>query len=204
MVGIEQFLRLVARMFDERRFLSPYGLRALSAYHRESPYVVSGEGFNGSIDDEPAESTTSMFGGNSNWRGPGVVPAQLPRLQRCWNATAGFSAQRYVWPSPRGRTTRKSPVRDRPGVAPAQHQPFSQGDNGRRPIFGTREKMQTDPRWRDNLVFNEYFNGDTGEGLGASHQTGWTGLVADQIRRVHNPDLLSLLRGGSPALLISE
>jgi hypothetical protein len=75
---------------------------------------------------------------------------------------------------------------------------FLKGDDGRRPIFGTREKMQTDPRWRDNLLFNEYFNGDTGEGLGASHQTGWTGLVADQIRRMHNPDLLTLAEVNQP------
>jgi hypothetical protein len=68
---------------------------------------------------------------------------------------------------------------------------FLRNESGRRPIFGGREKMQTDPRWRDSILFNEYFNGDTGEGLGASHQTGWTGLVADQILRIHNPDLLS-------------
>jgi hypothetical protein len=195
MVGIGQFLRLVARMFDEGEFLSPYGLRALSAYHRDSPYVLSTEGFNGSIDYEPAESTTPMFGGNSNWRGPVWYPlnylvcSALERYGR-------FLGPEVRVAFPTGSDDEKSLFEIAQELRRRNISLFLKGESGRRPIFGTREKMQADARWRDNLFFNEYFNGDTGEGLGASHQTGWTGLVADQIRRVHNPDLLTLYEVG--------
>jgi hypothetical protein len=191
MVGIDQFLRLVARMFNESEFLSPYGLRALSAYHRESPYVLNTEGVNGSIDYEPAESTTPMFGGNSNWRGPVWYPLNY------LVASALERYGRFLGPEvrvafPTESDDEKSLFEIAQELRRRNVSLFLKGDDGCRPIFGTRQKMQSDPRWRDNLLFNEYFNGDTGEGLGASHQTGWTGLVADQIRRIHNPDLLSL------------
>jgi hypothetical protein len=191
MVGIDQFLRLVARMFEEREFLSPYGLRALSAYHRESPYVLSTEGVNGSIDYEPAESTTPMFGGNSNWRGPIWYPVNYlvcSALER-YGKFLG-SEVRVAFPSESDDQKSLSEIAQE--LRRRNVSLFLKAPNGRRPVFGTREKMQTDPRWANNIFFNEYFNGDTGEGLGATHQTGWTGLVADQIRRIHNPDLLSL------------
>jgi hypothetical protein len=190
MVGIEQFLRLVSRMCDEGEFLSPYGLRALSAYHRDSPYVLSAEGFNGSIDYEPAESTTPMFGGNSNWRGPVWYPLNYlvcSALER-YGKFLG-SEMRVTFPT--GSDNEKSLSEIAQELRRRNVRLFLRNESGRRPIFGGREKMQTNPRWRDSILFNEYFNGDTGEGLGASHQTGWTGLVADQILRIHNPDLLS-------------
>jgi hypothetical protein len=172
-------------------------LRALSAYHRDSPYVLSTEGVNGSIDYEPAESTTPMFGGNSNWRGPIWYPVNYlvcSALERY--GTFLGSEVRVAFPSE--SDDEKSLADIAQELRRRNIRLFLKGDDGRRPIFGTREKMQTDPRWRDNLLFNEYFNGDTGEGLGASHQTGWTGLVADQIRRMHNPDLLTLAEVNQP------
>ena len=199
MVGIDQFLRLVARMFEEREFLSPYGLRALSAYHRESPYVLSTEGVNGSIDYEPAESTTPMFGGNSNWRGPIWYPVNYlvcSALER-YGKFLG-SEVRVAFPSESDDEKSLSEIAQE--LRRRNVSLFLKADNGRRPVFGTREKMQTDHRWTNNLFFNEYFNGDTGEGLGATHQTGWTGLVADQIRRIHNPDLLSLFEMSHPMM----
>jgi len=199
MVGIDQFLRLVTRMFEEREFLSPYGLRALSAYHRESPYVLSTEGVNGSIDYEPAESTTPMFGGNSNWRGPIWYPVNYlvcSALER-YGKFLGEEV-RVAFPSESDDEKSLSEIAQE--LRRRNISLFLKGENGRRPIFGTREKMQTDHRWTNNLFFNEYFNGDTGEGLGATHQTGWTGLVADQIRRIHNPDLLSLFEVSHPMM----
>jgi hypothetical protein len=193
-VGIDKFLRLVGQLFDDAEFLSPHGLRALSARHRDSPYVLNTEGISASIDYEPAESTTPMFGGNSNWRGPIWYPLNYlvcSALER-YGRFLGPEVQ-LEFPARSGN--RMPLVQIAQELRRRNISLFLRDDLGRRPCFGTREKMQTDLRWKDNLLFNEYFNGDTGEGLGASHQTGWTGLVADQIRRNHNPDLLRAVTG---------
>jgi hypothetical protein len=166
-------------------------LRALSAQHRDSPYVLHAEGMSATIDYEPAESTTPMFGGNSNWRGPVWFPLNYlvcSALERY----AHFLGPEVRLDFPARSGNQKSLLEIAQELRRRNISLFLRDENGRRPCFGGREKMQADPRWRDNLHFSEYFNGDTGEGLGASHQTGWTGLVADQIRRIHNPDLPSL------------
>ena len=191
MVGPDRMLHLVTRLLDEREFLSPHGLRALSAYHRENPYVLEVEDVKATIDYEPAESTTAMFGGNSNWRGPVWYPlhylacSALERYGR-------FLGDDVKIDFPTGSGNRQSLVEIAAELRKKSISLFLVGEDGRRPCFGPYEKMQSDPRWKNNLLFNEYFHGDTGAGLGATHQTGWTGLVADQIRRLHDPNVLSV------------
>ena len=181
MVGVDRLLRLFAKLFDENEFLSPHGLRAVSAYHRDHPYVLEVEGVRASIDYEPAESTTAMFGGNSNWRGPiwfplnYLVVSALDRYHRFFGDDLTIE-----YPTGSGaHHTLDKVAADLRGRLIAVFEP---DENGRRPCFGGVERLQQDPAWRDNIVFNEYFHGDNGAGLGASHQTGWTGIVADLIR----------------------
>src|SRR5579875_1132380 len=176
--------RLLARLFDEAEFLSPHGLRALSAYHREHPYQITVEGVTASIDYEPAESTTAMFGGNSNWRGPIWFPLNYLVISALERYHRFFSDQFTIeYPAGSGRQLTLDKV-----AADLQDRLisiFTRGPGGRRPCFGGTERMQNDPAWHDNLIFSEYFHGDNGAAIGAFHQTGWTGLIADVIRRRH-------------------
>ncbi len=183
-VGIERLEKIFSRLFDEAEFLSPYGLRALSAYHRDHPYELDVEGLRATIDYEPAESTTNMFGGNSNWRGPlwfplnYLITSSLERYGR-------FFGDEFTVEYPAG-SGQRLPI----GAIVQDLQDrlisiFLTGPDSRRPCFGWVERLQHDPAWKDNLIFSEYFHGDNAAGLGASHQTGWTGIVADLIRRRH-------------------
>ena len=182
--GPAQLERLFAKLFDESEFLSPHGLRALSAYHRDHPYSFDAEGYQSSIDYEPAESTTSMFGGNSNWRGPIWMPVNyllVESLERYHRFYGGDFEVEY--PTGSGKRLTLDLI-----VADLQDRLISlfiRDSGGRRPCFGGTEKMQTDPAWKDNLIFSEYFHGDNGAAIGAFHQTGWTGLIADLILRRH-------------------
>jgi len=176
--------RLFAKVFDESEFLSPHGLRALSAYHREHPYQLQVEGITASIDYEPAESTTPMFGGNSNWRGPIWFPLNylmvtvLERYHR-------FYGEEYTIEYPTGSGQQLHLGLVAANLADRLISLFTDDADGRRACFGGTERMQTDPAWHDNLIFSEYFHGDNGAAIGAFHQTGWTGVVADLIRRRH-------------------
>ena len=182
--GIDRLEKLFAKLFDSSEFLSPYGLRALSAYHRDHPYELDVEGISATIDYEPAESTTAMFGGNSNWRGPLWFPLNylvVSVLERYYR----FFGDELTIEYPAG-SGHKVPL----DLIAADLQDrlisiFIAGPDGRRPCFGGVDRLQHDPAWKDNLVFSEYFHGDNGAGLGAAHQTGWTGLIADVIRRRH-------------------
>ncbi len=182
LVAPERLERLLTKVFDESEFLSPHGLRALSAYHRDHPYQIDVEGFHASIDYEPAESTTAMFGGNSNWRGPLWFPLNylvisvLERFHRFFGDD--FTIE---YPTGSGRQLTLDLVAQ--DLQQRLISIFTRGPDGRRPCFGGTELMQTDPAWHDNLIFSEYFHGDNGSALGAFHQTGWTGLIADVIRR---------------------
>ena len=203
-VRIEQLGRMFEKLFDEAGFLSPYGLRAMSAYHREHPYELDVEGVRATVGYEPAESTTAMFGGNSNWRGPlwfplnHLVISALERYHRFFGAD--FTVE---YPSGSGRRVPLDTV-----AADLQRRLvsiFLVGPDGRRPCFGGTNRLQTDPAWKDNVMFHEYFHGDNGAGLGATHQTGWTAIVADLIRRRHGAvpsvgDALRALHPDGPAL----
>jgi len=170
-VGTGRLEKMFAKLFDIEEFLSPYGLRALSAYHRDHPYEFDVEGFSASVNYEPAESITDMFGGNSNRRGPLWFPLNylvVNALERFYR----FFGDELTIEYPAG-SGHKVPM----DVIAADLQDrlislFTAGDDGRRPCFGWIDKMQHDPAWKNNLLFNEYFHGDNGAGLGATHQTG--------------------------------
>jgi hypothetical protein len=182
LAGMARLRPLLARLFDEAEFLSPHGLRALSAYHRDHPYEIDVEGYQATIDYEPAESTTPMFGGNSNWRGPVWFPVNYLVVSVLERYHQFFGEDLTIeYPTGSGRQlTLDLIARD---LQDRLISIFTRGPDGRRACFGGTELLQQDPAWHDNLVFSEYFHGDNGAGLGASHQTGWTGLIADVIRR---------------------
>ena len=180
----DQIQRLFAKLFDEAEFLSPHGLRILSAYHRDHPYHFDIGDYRASIDYEPAESTTPMFGGNSNWRGPIWMPVNyllidaLERYQR-------FYGDDLEVEYPTGLGKRLTLDLIGADLQDRLISLFTRNADGRRACFGGTEKMQTDPTWHDNLIFGEYFHGDNGAAIGAFHQTGCTGLIADLILRRH-------------------
>jgi hypothetical protein len=176
-------LRSVLRiMLDENEFLSPFGIRALSRVHRDHPYTLTVNGHEHRVDYEPAESSTGLFGGNSNWRGPIWFPVNyllIESLQKfhyylgddfkveCPTGSGQFMT---LWEVAAELSQRLSRI-------------FLRNGEDHRPVFGKRQKLQTDPHWRDLILFHEYFNGDDGSGVGASHQTGWTGLVAKLLQQ---------------------
>jgi hypothetical protein len=183
-VGVDRLEKLFGKLFDNDEFLSPYGLRALSAYHRDHPYELDVEGVSATVDYEPAESTTGMFGGNSNWRGPLWFPLNylvISVLERYYQ----FFGDELTIEYPSGSGHRVPLDVIAMDLQDRLISLFTVGHDGRRPCFGWVERLQHDPAWKDNIAFNEYFHGDNGAGLGASHQTGWTGLIADIIRRRH-------------------
>ncbi len=201
-VGVDRVTRLFRRLFDPDEFLSPYGLRSLSAYHRDHPYTVDVEGVRATIDYEPTESTTAMFGGNSNWRGPVWFPLNYLATSALQRYDRFFGEDfRVEYPTGSGKlVTLDTAVAD---LWTRLASIFVIGPDRRRPCFGSVERLQNDPNWQDNLMFHEYFHGDNGAGLGASHQTGWTGLVADVIRRRHGvvpsiDDIILRLRAEEP------
>ena len=180
-VGVDRLRRLFDKLFDEDEFLSPYGLRALSAYHRDHPYQLDVDGISAIIDYEPAESTTAMFGGNSNWRGPLWLPLNFLVVSTLERYYRFFGDDLQIeYPTRSGTMLTLDKIAD--DLRERLISLFLVGADGRRPSFGMVERLQQDPAWKDNLVFNEYFHGDNGAGLGATHQTGWTGVVADLIR----------------------
>jgi Glycosyl hydrolase family 63 C-terminal domain len=180
-VGVDQVEKLLTKLFDENEFLSPYGLRAVSAFHREHPYELDVEGVRATIDYEPAESTTSMFGGNSNWRGPIWFPLNYLLISAI-ERYARFFGDDFRVEFPTGSGSALSLGEIAADLRARLCALFLRGPDGRRPCFGGVDRLQHDAAWKDNLVFSEYFHGDNGAGLGASHQTGWTGVIADVIR----------------------
>jgi hypothetical protein len=180
---LDRVRRLCQRLFDPAEFLSAHGLRSLSAYHRGNPYVLNVAGVRASIDYEPAESTTAMFGGNSNWRGPVWFPLNYLIATALERYHEFFGEDLTIeYPTGSGALMTLDDVAcDLWGRLVSL---FLRDSEGRRPCFGGVERLQNDPRW-NQLTFHEYFHGDNGAGLGAAHQTGWTGLVADVIRRRH-------------------
>ena len=163
-------------VLDENEFLSPFGIRSLSRFHKDHPYICRTSGEERRVDYEPAESCSALYGGNSNWRGPIWFPVTyllVEALER-YHHFYGDSL-RVEFPTGSGRTMNLREVAESwPNAPPAC---FSPDAEGRRPCHGRDHRFADDPHWRDLRLFHEYFNGDTGEGLGASHQTGWTSLI---------------------------
>ncbi|HVT68621.1 MAG TPA: hypothetical protein VHF26_12785, partial [Trebonia sp.] len=185
---------LLTSLLDESRFLSDYGLRSLSAVHRDHPYVLRLDGTTATIDYEPAESTTGMFGGNSNWRGPIWFPLNY-LITNSLLKYHRFFGDEFTVEFPAGSGAQHSLGEIAADLRARLVRIFLRGEDGRRPCYGWVDKLQHDPRWRDNIYFNEYYHGDNAAGLGASHQTGWTGLIADVIRRRHGavPESVDLI-----------
>jgi len=176
----DQLVRILSRMLDEGEFLAPHGIRALSRYHDEHPFTVDLAGMAYSIDYEPGESESGLFGGNSNWRGPIWFPVNylvIGALRRYADFYEGDLTVEY--PTGSGRKVNLDDLAD--DLSRRLVGLFLEDADGHRPVLGDVELFQSDPAWHDLLPFHEYFHGDTGRGLGASHQTGWTGLVVDLI-----------------------
>jgi hypothetical protein len=182
----EQLKRVLAYMLDESEFLSPYGLRSVSRYHHEHPYEMTARGQTLRLDYEPGESRTQLFGGNSNWRGPIWFPLNYLILESLKRFHSYFGDDfRVECPTGSGQMRTLREVSHE--LAQRLSRIFLRGPDGRRPVFGGYETMQSDPHWKDHVLFHEYFHGDTGAGLGASHQTGWTGLVAKLLDELGDP-----------------
>jgi hypothetical protein len=179
-VGEEALQRALRRVLDPEEMLSPYGVRSLSRYHLEHPFTLEVDGHSWSIDYEPAESTTGLFGGNSNWRGPVWFPLNYLLIEALYRYSRYFDDELKVeHPVGGGHMASLSEVAD--DLSRRLVSLFLTGPDGHRPAHGANRLVQEDARWKDLLWFHEYFNGDTGAGLGASHQTGWTGLVVHLI-----------------------
>jgi hypothetical protein len=173
---------ILHKMLDENEFLSPYGIRSVSKIHAEKPYILEANGQQYRVDYESAESSTGMFGGNSNWRGPIWFPINyllIESLQKFYH----YLGDDFKVECPTGSGQMMTLEEVATELSQRLIKIFLQDSSGRRPFNGEIDKFQTDPNWRDLILFNEYFNGDNGAGLGASHQTGWTGLVATLIQQ---------------------
>jgi hypothetical protein len=199
-VNPERLRRILARMLDEEEFLSPYGIRALSRFHAKHPYVVNVHGTDYRVDYLPAESDSGMFGGNSNWRGPVWLPINV-LLFRALLQFYLYYGDTFKVECPTGSGRLMTLFEVAQELARRVVRIFLRDGRGRRPVYGGTEKFQSDPGWRDCLLFYEYFHGDNGAGLGASHQTGWTGLVGSLIRLLGSLDASTYLEIGRRAFL---
>jgi Glycosyl hydrolase family 63 C-terminal domain len=169
--------RVLTTMLDEKEFLGPYGIRALSRFHAEHPYVFHVGGQEYRVSYLPAESDNGMFGGNSNWRGPVWMPVNA-LIVRALLHYYMYYGDAFTIECPTGSGRKMTLYEVAEEIARRLASIFLQDASGRRPVHGGAKKFQEDPHWRDYLLFYEYFHGDNGAGLGASHQTGWTGVVA--------------------------
>ena len=174
--------RMLRYLLDENEFLSPYGIRALSRYHKDHPYVVSVMGREHRVDYEPAESGTGLFGGNSNWRGPVWFPVNYLLIESLQKFHY-YLGDQYKVEYPTGSGNQSTIWHVATELSRRLTHIFLQNAEGKRPVFGATRRFQDDPHWRNHVLFYEYFHGDNGAGIGASHQTGWTGLVVKLIQQ---------------------
>ena len=181
LVNPERLRRILTKMLDENEFLSPFGIRSLSKFHEQHPYIFNVGGQEHRVDYLPAESDTGMFGGNSNWRGPIWMPVNALIIRALQNFYLYYGDNfKIECPTGSGKLMNLFDVSKE--IADRLTRIFLRDEHGRRPVYGGTKKFQSDPHWRDHILFYEYFHGDNGAGLGASHQTGWTGLVAKAIQ----------------------
>jgi hypothetical protein len=195
--------RILARMLDENEFLGPHGIRALSKYHDEHPFVVHVNGQEYKVNYLPAESDTGMFGGNSNWRGPVWMPVNAV-LIRALLSFYLYHGDNFKVECPTGSGKLMNLFEVAREIAHRLSSTFLRDESGRRPVYGGTEKFQSDPQWKDYILFFEYFHGDNGAGLGASHQTGWTGLVGKLIELFGRMDGKKFLEGGKESGFLKE
>jgi len=192
----EKIERILAYMLDENEFLGPYGVRSLSKYHLDHPFVFNLSGQEFKVQYLPGESNTGMFGGNSNWRGPVWMPVNILLIRALLNLYQ-FYGDEFKVECPTGSGKHMTLFEVAKEIGRRLSNTFLRDANGKRPVYGRTKKFQEDPYWKDHILFYEYFHGDNGAGLGASHQTGWTGLIA------RNLDLFARLTG-EEMLLVSK
>jgi hypothetical protein len=197
-VNSDRLRRILSRMLDEKEFLSPFGIRALSRHHAEHPYVFHVEGKEFRVDYLPADSDSGMFGGNSNWRGPVWMPVNVLLIRALLNYYLFYGdAFKVECPTGSGKLMNLYEVAKE--IAARLERIFLRDAEGKRPVYGGTERFRTDPHWRDLILFYEYFHGDNGAGVGASHQTGWTALVATLIQYFGMKAPKDLLENGHKA-----
>jgi hypothetical protein len=195
LVNEDRLRRILSKMLDENEFLGPHGIRALSKFHERHPYTFNVHGQEHRVDYLPAESNNGMFGGNSNWRGPVWMPVNVILIRALLNFFTYYGDSFKVeCPTGSGRMMNLFEVAKE--IADRLAGIFLRDKSGRRPVYGGTKTFQEDPHWRDYLLFYEYFHGDNGAGLGASHQTGWTGAVASLIQLFGMLDAEKLLAAG--------
>ena len=203
LVNPERLRRILTKMLDENEFLSPYGIRSLSKFHEQHPYVFNVGGQEYRVDYLPAESNTGMFGGNSNWRGPIWMPVNA-LLIRALLSFYLYYGDNFKIECPTGSGNLMNLFEVAREISNRLTKIFVRDEAGRRPVYGGTEKFQTDPHWKDFILFYEYFHGDNGAGLGASHQTGWTGLVSKMIELFGRIDGEQLLAGGRAEAFVKD
>ena len=199
LVNRDKLRRILERMLDEERFLSPHGIRSLSRWHLEDPYVLSVNGHDYRVAYEAAESSTGAFGGNSNWRGPVWFPTNLLIIRALLQHYAYYGDD-FTVECPTGSGNQMTLFEVSQELSRRLISIFRRDEDGRRPVYGGTKIFQEDEHWRDHLLFYEYFHGDNGAGLGASHQTGWTGLVARLIQLTATVTAEEVLREGRKPL----
>jgi hypothetical protein len=198
LVNPDRLRRILSKMLDESEFLSPYGIRSLSKFHAAHPYIFNVQGQEYRVDYLPAESNTGMFGGNSNWRGPVWMPVNVLLIRALLNFHLYYGDTfKIECPTGSGRLMNLFEVAKE--VSDRLTRLFLRDAHGRRPVYGGTATFQSDPHWRDYVLFYEYFHGDNGAGLGASHQTGWTGVVAKLIHLFGALDANKALQIGKQA-----
>ncbi|BFU96505.1 MAG: conserved protein of unknown function [Nitrospira sp.] len=202
LVNQERLRRILSKMLDENEFLSPYGIRSLSKFHQEHPFIFHTGGQEYRVDYLPAESNTGMFGGNSNWRGPVWMPVNATIIRALLQYYLYYGDNfKIECPTGSGRMMNLFEVSKE--IADRLSRIFLRDEQGKRAVYGGSRKFQEDPHWRDHILFYEYFHGDNGAGLGASHQTGWTGLVAKLIELYGRLDPQKALQAGKGAAFTS-
>lgn len=195
LVNREKLQRILIKMLDEKEFLGPYGIRSLSKYHLEHPYTFFVDGREYKVSYTPAESDTGMFGGNSNWRGPVWMPINILIIRSLLHYYLYYGDDFKVeCPTGSGKMMNLFDVSKE--IMSRLIKTFTSNEQNKRPVFGENEKFQHDPFWKDHILFYEYFHGDNGAGIGASHQTGWTGLIALLIKLYGSLDAQHLLKFG--------
>jgi hypothetical protein len=198
LVTPERLRRILSRMLDEGEFLGPYGIRSLSKAHASHPYTFHVNGQEYRVDYLPGESNTGMFGGNSNWRGPVWIPVNVLLIRALLNFHL-YYGDTFTIECPTGSGRMMNLFEVAKEISDRLVRIFLRDAQGRRPVYGGTETFQSDPHWRDHILFYEYFHGDNGAGLGASHQTGWTGCVAKLIELFGLVDAERALRAGRQA-----
>jgi len=201
LVNPERLRRILTKMLDENEFLGPYGLRSLSRFHEQHPYVFHVNGQEYRVGYLPAESNTGMFGGNSNWRGPVWMPVNALIIRALLNFYL-YYGDNFKIECPTGSGKMMNLFEVSKEISDRLANIFLRDKQGKRPVYGGTEKFQSDPYWRDHILFYEYFHGDNGAGLGASHQTGWTGLVAKTIQLYGLLDAKKALAGGKSSAFV--